>query len=302
VLRYCPEKGQHKMSKASFLFRVLRAYLERQDKTCPYCDNGDTRVTGRKYLILQLRKCAVCNLMFRWPKDTPEFNKSFYQDTYQQVGLTTELPSLESLEKLVASNFRGTEKDFSEQIAVLKELVPEGRALDFGCSWGYASFQLQQAGYDVIGFEISKPRAAFGRNYLRANILDEYDSLDRFRNSFDVIFSSHVLEHLPNFKGVFERFGALLKPEGILLLFVPNCGGENAARLGVRWGPMVCEKHPQALDRNFFETILPKHGFAVKTFSEPYDPKEIGLCVSKSITPHEPRGDELMVYARKMTN
>lgn len=240
--------------------------------------------------------------MFRWPKDTPEFNKSFYQNRYQQVGLTTELPDPGSLEKLIASNFRGTEKDFSGQIAVLRELMPQGKVLDFGCSWGYASFQLQQAGYDVIGFEISKGRAAFGRNYLRVNMLDDYGSLDRLRGSFDVIFSSHVLEHLPSFKGVFERFGELLKPEGILLLFVPNCGGENATRLGVRWGPMVCEKHPQALDRNFFETTLPKHRFVVKTFSEPYDPKEIGLCVSNSIAPHEPRGDELMVYARKTTN
>lgn len=290
------------MSKTRFLFRVLRAYLERQDKTCPCCDNSDTSVIGRKYLILQLRKCPVCNLMFRWPKDTPEFNKSFYQDRYQQVGLTTELPDLESLKQLTASNFCGTDKDFSEKIAVLKELVPQGRVLDFGCSWGYATYQLRHAGYDVFGFEISKPRAEFGRDFLKINILDDYGSLDQHRNSFDVIFSSHVLEHLPNFNGVFERFSALLKPEGILLLFIPNCGGDNASKLGVNWGPMVCEKHPQALDRIFFETILPKYGFAAKTFSEPYDLAEIRSSMSKHSSPREPRGDELMVFAKRMTN
>src|SRR5436190_1575962 len=126
------------MSKASFLLRVLRAYIERQDKRCPYCDNSDSSVTHRKYLILELRKCPACNLMFRWPKDTPEFNRTFYQRTYRQAGLTTSVPDAHSLEQLLTTNFRGTEKDFSEKIAVLKELVPEGRVLDFGCSWGYA--------------------------------------------------------------------------------------------------------------------------------------------------------------------
>jgi len=288
------------MSRTNFLLRILKAYLEEQEKTCPYCGNNSTKVIGRKYLILQLRKCPVCNLMFRWPKDTPEFNKSFYQNRYQQVGLTTELPGLESLKKLVDSRFCGTEKDFSEKIAVLQRLVHRGKVLDFGCSWGYATFQLQQAGYDVVGLEISKPRAEFGRKHLKINILDEYGLLDKYRGSFDVIFSSHVLEHLPNFKGVFERFSALLKPGGILLLFVPNCGGENAIKQGVKWGPMVCEKHPQALDRLFFETVLPTHGFAVKLFSEPYDLEEIGLCVANNNTPRDPRGDELMVCARKV--
>lgn len=289
------------MSKVSFLFRITEGYLKGQDKSCPYCSNINTNLIGRKKIILHLRKCPTCNLMFRWPKDAIGFNKEFYQSKYRQKGLTTDLPEPKLLDKLKKSNFRGTEKDFSEKISILKNLVPYGKVLDFGCSWGYAAFQLQQAGYDVVGCEISKPRAEFGRIHLGVTIIDEYSDLDKIQPpSFDIIFSSHVLEHLPNLAGVFERFSALLKAGGILLLFVPNCGGENARKYGVRWGPMICEKHPLALDPVFFETSLPKHGFAVKSFSEPYDLKEIRSCMQHNNIPCDPGGDELLVCAIKV--
>jgi len=288
------------MARINFLIRVLSAYLESQDKNCPYCGSEDTWIIGRKRIVLQLRKCSNCSLMFRWPKDTIKFNRTFYQKAYKQNGLTTDLPDLALLDRLEKTKFTGSEKDFSEKIVILRAFVPEGKVLDFGCSWGYATFQLQQSGYDAVGFEISKPRAEFGRSHLGIKIIDEYSLLDKLpSSSFDVIFSSHVLEHLRTLKGVFERFSALLRPGGVLLLFVPNCGGEKARKLGVNWGPMVCEKHPLALDQAFFKAVLPKYGFAVQTFSNPYDLEEIRMCTLHDQIPCDPRGDELMVCARK---
>ncbi len=286
------------MSKVNFLFRIIKAYIKRQDKGCPYCGYSYTNFVDRKKIVLQLRKCPICNLMFRWPKDTIGFSKEFYQSKYRQKGLTTDLPEPEILDRLKKTNFRRTEKDFSEKIAILKELAPSGKVLDFGCSWGYGTYQLQIAGYDATGFEISKPRAEFGQNHLGVNIIDEYSDLDKIHASFDIIFSSHVLEHLPSLVEVFERFSALLKPKGILLLFVPNCDGENARKHG--WGHLVHEKHPLALDRLFFETVLTKHGFSIKSFSDPYNPKKIKSYMSGNKIPGEPLGDELIVCAIKV--
>jgi 2-polyprenyl-3-methyl-5-hydroxy-6-metoxy-1,4-benzoquinol methylase len=287
------------MSKASFLYRVMKAYMRRQDKSCPYCGYVYSKFVGRRRIVLQLRKCSVCNLMFRWPKDTIELNKEFYQSKYREKGLTTDIPEAELLENLKKTNFRGTEKDFSEKIAILKELVPYGKVLDFGCSWGYGTYQLQTAGYNAVGFEISKPRSEFGRNHLDVKIIDEYSDLDKIQpSSFDIIFSSHVLEHLPSLKGVFERFSFLLKSKGMLVLFVPNCGGENARKYG--WGHLVHEKHPLALDRLFFETVLPKYGFCIKSFSEPYNPKKIKSYISGNNILLDPCGDELLVCALKV--
>jgi SAM-dependent methyltransferase len=237
--------------------------------------------------------------MYRWPQDTPRFSQSFYQRRYSQ-GMTTGMPNRESLEKFRTSMFRGTEKDLSDKIAVLKVLIPRGRVLDYGCSWGYGTFQLVAAGYDAVGFEISHARAAFGRARLGLKIISCESALDGFAQSFDAVFASHVLEHLSAPAPVFDRLANLLKPNGLLVAFVPNCGGDEARRLGVTWGPMCCEKHPLAFDPQFLERVLPRHGFQVSTFSNPYSFAIIEHALKHPGAPRNLHGNELMICARRI--
>ena len=75
------------------------------------------------------------------------------------------------------------------------------------------SFQLRAVGYECVGYEISKPRAAFAEGQFGVRTLSEASDLDRCVTEFDVIFASHVLEHLPCLQGVFERFSSLLRPD-----------------------------------------------------------------------------------------
>jgi len=236
--------------------------------------------------------------MYRYPKDTPSSSRRFYQEQYRE-GMTTEMPDDYSLERLKASVFRGTEKDISEKILVLKALMPRGRVLDYGCSWGYGTFQLVAAGYDAVGFEISEDRAEFARSRLGVNVIFGDMKLDKMAGSFDAIFASHVFEHLPTPSAVFDLLAALLKPAGLLLAFVPNCGGDVAQRLGVRWGPMCCEKHTLALNREFLERALPKHGFKVSIFFNPYDCETVKDDLNHP-APRDLGGEELMICARKL--
>jgi SAM-dependent methyltransferase len=292
----------YRMSRIAFLNRVVRARLKRQERGCPYCRATLSELVGRKHLVIELRRCARCGLMFRWPKDSADFNRSFYQVAYRQE-MVTELPAPAALESLKRSLFRATENDFSARIDVLKLLVPSGRVLDYGCSWGYGTFQMCAAGYDAIGFEISNPRSDFGRTRLGLKILGDLRLLlEQYRGSFDAIVASHVLEHLPDLSGVFERFSALLGKGGSLLIFVPNCGGRKAREMGVNWGPMCCEKHPLALDSVFFERALPQYGFTVRTMSDPYEPGALARMQSASGREQDLSGDELMVWAQKSLN
>ena len=289
------------MGRLAFLLRVVGQRIGGQDVDCPYCGQSDTHVIGTKRLVLQLRRCAGCHLMFRWPKDTSEFNRRFYQRQYRE-GITTDVPDKAPLENLKASMFSGTEKALAEKIALLKILVPHGRVLDFGCSWGYGTLQLAAAGYDAVGFEISEPRAEFGRVNMGLTMISTEAELDKCAESFDAVFASHVLEHVPAPAAVFDRIASLLKPDGLLLAFVPNCGGDEARRLGVEWGPMCCEKHPLAFDAAFLEGALAKHGLRAITFSDPYAPQDLIACWDRLATPRNLHGAELMVVALNIGN
>jgi cyclopropane fatty-acyl-phospholipid synthase-like methyltransferase len=60
------------------------------------------------------------------------------------------------------------------------------KIFDFGCSWGYGSYQLIKAGFDVISYEISSSRRQFAREKLGLNTIDDVKSaFDTFASHFD---------------------------------------------------------------------------------------------------------------------
>src|SRR5271156_2806827 len=289
------------MGRAAFVVHIVGQRLARQDTNCPYCGHSGTSVIGKKRIVLQLRRCSDCGLKYRWPKDTVGFKRRFYKRQYRE-GITTSIPNKEKLNSFKASKFSGTENDLADKIVVLKKLLARGRVLDYGCSWGYGTFQLVAAGYDAVGFEISEWRAEFARSCLGVPVISSECALDESAGSFDALFASHVLEHLPAPSAAFDRFASLLKPKGLLLAFVPNCAGDAARRLGINWGPMCCEKHPLALQAEFLARALPKHRFKCAFFSDPYD---LDLILGElrldcpGVTTRCLSGDELLVVARK---
>ena len=146
-------------------------------------------------LVTTLRECPTCRMRFRVPKDNPDRAAEFYQQQYDQ-GFTTDLPSDQDLQALLAGGFKGTEKDYQPYVSVLKALGlrPGQSILDFGCSWGYGSWQLSKAGFRVQSFEVSKFRANFARTKLGCNVLEDVQN----SGPVDCLFSAHVLEHLPD--------------------------------------------------------------------------------------------------------
>lgn len=287
-------ESEDRVGRVNFLIRSVRAYLYRQPNTCPYCGNSDTKRLQTKKIVLQLRKCSRCQLMFRYPKDDLEFNRYFYQRAYRQ-GFTTDAPSPAELEQLLATNFVDIEKCLAETIALLRREKSSGRLLDYGCSWGYGVYQFAAAGYDAMGFEISQPRASYGREHLGVKIVDSTNELNRIEaESFDVIFCSHVIEHLPDPRQAFADFRRLLSPSGVLFIYVPNCGGKLAREKGVGWGGMISEKHCLAIDAQFLATCLPEFGFDPVFASSPYTSPFAPLGPGNPLD-----GEELGVSARR---
>lgn len=284
------------MADPVYLFSVLRHYVTGLDHGCPHCLSHSTKVIGRKYLVLQLRKCDDCGLMFRFPKDSTVQNKKYYSGAYQEAGLTTDVPSAEALKKMLSTNFKDTGKDFAPRIDLLKKYKQTGSLLDFGASWGYGSWQIKTHGFDVTAFEIDANRAAFGEHHLKLRYFTDWDELIDSKLTFDVIFTSHVLEHLPEIQSIFSAFYSLLNPEGIIQIYVPNCTGMSDRTIFQQKKTFAFgQKHSIAFDVDFFTQNLPKYGFQVE---------HIGVGQNGYTSPtvqdliEEP---ELVIIARKIT-
>ena len=188
---------------------------------CPSCASKQTEGVDQKYFH-QLLRCKSCSLLFRFPREGESSMIRFYQNDYKQSGLTTDLPDDETLSTLVSSNFAGSIKDFRRFIDLFAALsLPAGtRILDFGANWGYGMYQFRRAGYSVYGFEVSAPRAAFAEK-LSVEISTEWSEVIS-ASPFDVSFSSHVIEHVPDPTEAIARQVAVLKPGGYLIAVFPH--------------------------------------------------------------------------------
>ena len=286
------------MSKISFLRRILLARLRFQPRICPYCGSPHLKLLGRKKLVLDVLQCKDCSLIFRYPMDTIKDNVKYYQKEYKSR-IVANLPDVSLLRVWVSQNFSQTPLDMSAKIKALKKLRRTGYVLDYGCSWGYGVFQLNRAGFEAVGFEISKPRAQFGRENLSVHIIDASSELLNLSKNrkFDIIFTNHVLEHLPNPRQIFDLFSCLLADGGILFNVLPNFTGRKA-REGMFWN-WIGEAHPIAPTVDFFERNLPKHGFSVVCGSSPFDEDLFNVLVRKEWKELQTDGDELLVIGFK---
>ncbi len=153
----------------------------------------------RKYIVTRLFECNSCHLYFRHPVEKLANNETFYQDGYvEDDNITTSLPTVDKLEIMKKDGFLIGNKNatrYSDLFTALTKGKESVRVVDYGCSWGYISWQLKNAGFDVESYEISKPREAYGNKNLASNILTQEKDI---RDGNDIFFSSHVIEHHPS--------------------------------------------------------------------------------------------------------
>lgn len=280
----------------SFWKRLIRCGL-----TCPNCGSDAYVVEDTKYLVTELRRCERCRLMYRAPTDSDVENRRFYQAAYQE-GVVTRLPAAEQLERLLAEQFKGGPYDYSYPIRILQALgLGSGdRVLDFGCSWGYGTWQLRAAGFAVVGYEISRPRAAFGREALGLDIREDVSALDVDRDgarAFDCLFSSHVVEHVPRPATVLALARKLVRPGGYFVALTPNGSEEFRRRHPDRWHCLWGKVHPNMIDPEFWRAALRDRPLLLGT--SPLDLEAVRVFAGGSPAPALPMdGDELVCIAR----
>jgi 2-polyprenyl-3-methyl-5-hydroxy-6-metoxy-1,4-benzoquinol methylase len=108
-----------------------------------------------------------------------------------------------------------------DRLAVMQS---EGRLLDVGCGVGHFLAEAKRIGkWEVVGLEPSAPVAEQARQRAKcpvyANTLEEAPLQP---GSFHVVTMLAVLEHLHDPLGTLQRVRGLLKPCGLLAVYVPN--------------------------------------------------------------------------------
>lgn len=108
---------------------------------------------------------------------------------------------------------------------VLRAHPQAGAILDVGCGRGLILADLAGRGWRTLGVERSAAASRHARQVLGLDVrVGELASLALPEASFDVICLFHVLEHLPDPGAALAEARRLLRPDGTLLVEVPNFG------------------------------------------------------------------------------
>lgn len=105
-------------------------------------------------------------------------------------------------------------------------LVPAGRVLDLGCNNGYGSYELSRHGHRVVGVDVSAEALDDARRRFSADNL-EYrqvsgQDLPFEADSFDLITSFQVIEHIVEMEPYLREIRRVLKPGGLAVFTTPN--------------------------------------------------------------------------------
>jgi 2-polyprenyl-3-methyl-5-hydroxy-6-metoxy-1,4-benzoquinol methylase len=168
--------------------------------------------------------------------------------------------------------------------------------LDVGCGTGDFLQISKKNGWTVFGVEPNEQARAIA-NIKSDNSVYDVDQLLKFDDcSFDVITLWHVLEHLPKLDEHISVFKRLLKPNGSLIIAVPNFKSYDAKHYKSFWAAYDAPRHLWHFSRTSIlklmtaenlqvSRILPMKfdAFYVSLLSEKYESGRINLFKAISV-------------------
>jgi 2-polyprenyl-3-methyl-5-hydroxy-6-metoxy-1,4-benzoquinol methylase len=220
-----------------------------------------------------------------------------YHDEELDMLITSPQPSLENLGKYYESVDYISHTDskrslfekayhFVKSIALknkldlINSLQPDkGRILDIGAGTGDFLSVAKQNGWQTIGVEPSDKAKAIAKNK-GVSFVEKTTELEN--QSFDVISMWHVLEHVPNLDEQIKELKRLLKPNGTLIIAVPNFKSFDAKHYGNFWAAYDVPIHFWHFSKMAIQSLFQKEKMKlVKVLPMKFDSFYVALLSEK---------------------
>lgn len=156
--------------------------------------------------------------------------------------------------------------------------------LDVGCGTGDFLLTCQNSDWKVIGVEPNKNANELAQNKLNVNsgatIFSELIEIND--KQFDVITLWHVLEHVPDLDIYILKLKSLLKPNGVLVVAVPNYKSYDANYYKQFWAAFDVPRHLWHFSKKSIELIFSEYQMKmVKTIPMKFDSFYVSLLSEK---------------------
>jgi SAM-dependent methyltransferase len=213
----------------------------------------------RDGVLTTLVKCTACGLVYQNPRPTFAEMTVHYPSDYESYAPE---PNVENSSWLLRQAIR---YGVAKRCRYITRYKRAGRLLDIGCATGIFLQGIRNSGnWEPYGVEINQHAAHIAQEHgldVRLGTLEQAGFADEF---FDVVTLWDVLEHLHDPAGSLREIHRILKPDGLLVIRVPNANSWDSQLFGRYWAGLDSPRHlyvftPITLDAllaaNYFQSI-----------------------------------------------
>jgi 2-polyprenyl-3-methyl-5-hydroxy-6-metoxy-1,4-benzoquinol methylase len=172
--------------------------------SCPGCGSTNIKIAVQP----DVAQCVACQLYFRNPRPT----QTEIARSYDTGGTFSAWQEEESARAPM----------WQRRLEIIQRHGAERKLLDVGTGDGRFLATAKQAGFEVVGTELSETGARYAQQRGFDVHLGQITDLALPEASFDVATIWHVLEHVPDPGAVLRKVHGLLRPSGVLVVAVPN--------------------------------------------------------------------------------
>jgi 2-polyprenyl-3-methyl-5-hydroxy-6-metoxy-1,4-benzoquinol methylase len=112
--------------------------------------------------------------------------------------------------------------------------------LDIGCGTGDFLVEAKNQGWTILGFEPNSDAKALAN---QKGVLFTDDIFSLPENTFDLVTMWHVLEHVPNLTDYIANLKRIVKPNGTIIIAVPNYKSYDAKYYNRFWAAYDVPRH-----------------------------------------------------------
>jgi len=155
----------------------------------------------------------------------------------------------------------------------------KGKLLDIGAGTGDFLNAAKTNGWQTIGIEPSEKARSIA---LKKGVTFANDMQSLADHSFDVITMWHVLEHVPDIEKQIAELKRLLKPNGTIVIAVPNFNSFDAKHYGVFWAAYDVPRHLWHFSKTAIKILFEREGLQLqKVIGMPFDAFYVSLLSEK---------------------
>lgn len=224
---------------------------------CPWCgsEKSHLHLKLKDYFLTQedfeIVECEECHLLYTTPRpDANEIGRYYQSENYysHQENKKGFIPKLyEAIKKI---NIKHKYKIATEGIA------KGGKMLEIGCGVGDFLHYAEQKGWECYGAEPSEDAVKILHSKSDAKIVKP-EQVEGFPDAtFDLICMWHVLEHIDNLKWQIDQLKRLIKPQGRIVIALPNYQSYDAKYYKDKWAAYDVPRHLNHFSDDFMRNKL----------------------------------------------